>query len=172
MGLIDDNKKIQNEIFPSINESSPIYSYLNYLNNILSMNNDYNIPINETNKYFNSSNYILSEFAKIYFHLLPCITMEQTKYNQFLNQSFLIAYEYNESLNEIEDKNYFYFAYPKSNSMYNNENNFHPGNLMTNPNIYKSNRKIINPGSKNKRNGYAEENWFSQQDFLFRNNSK
>ena len=91
--------------------------------------------------------------------------------NIYLNQSFLIAYEYNESLSEIEDKNYFYFVYPRSNSIYNSGNNFHSGNVKINPKIYISNDNSFSSKPKNDNNDYDDDNWFSKQDYLFRNNS-
>ena len=51
------------------------------------INNDYSIYNNN----FDKSNNSLYEFGKIYFYLLPSITLDQYKQNIYLNQSFLIA---------------------------------------------------------------------------------
>ena len=42
---------------------------------------------------------------------------------------------------------------------------------MTNPKIYMSNKINFDLISKNELNDFDDENWFSKQDFLFRNNS-
>ena len=168
MGLIDEKKINNSDIFDTINnETGSIYTGVNLINSKLGINNDYSI----SNEGFIESKTSLSEIAKIYFYLLPSITLDQNKRNLYLNQSFLIAYEYNESLNEIDKDNYFYFAYPKSNSIYNNGNNFNPGNIKTNPKIYISNKEKFILNNKNDNNDFDEENWFSKQDYLFRNNS-
>jgi len=172
MGLVDQKKIGGNYIFPPItNETASVYSNLNKISEELEMNNNYSISNNDIKDYFNNSKTILSEFAKVYFYLLPSITVNQEKQYIYLNQSFLIIYEYNDKLNEINDDNYFYFVYPKSNSLYNSGNNFNPGNTKTNPLIYKSINHNFTINSNNNNNGYDEENWFCKQDFLFRNNS-
>jgi len=172
MGLVDDNRTINNDIFAPINdESNSIFQTVNNINNKLGINNDYIINFNDGGNGFLKSNSSLCEIAKIYYYLLPSITVEQIKQNKYLNQSFLIIYEYKENLEQIEDENYFYFAYPKSNSKYNSGNNFNPGNVMTNPKIYMSNKINFDLISKNELNDFDDENWFSKQDFLFRNNS-
>ena len=172
MGLVDDNRTNNTEIFLPINsQTGSIYSSVNNINDRLGINNDYTISINDDDNIFLRSNSSLCELAKIYFYLLPSTTLEQIKQNKYLNQSFLIIYEYKNNLDKIEDENYFYFAYPKSNSIYINGNNFHPGNIKTNPQIFMSNKVNFNLTSKNERNFFDEENWFSKQDFLFRNNS-
>ena len=170
MGLVNENKmNNKSEIFAPINnKTGSIYSGLNTINNKLGINNDYSIYNNN----FDKSNNSLYEFPKIYFYLLPSITLDQYKQNIYLNQSFLIAYEYNETLDKIDDEKYFYFTYPKSNSIYSSGNNFHPGNIMTNPKIYMSNKENFSLNNKNDNNDFDEENWFSKQDFLFRNNTK
>ena len=152
-------------------DSTYIYANLNNITNKIGMNNDYEVSKEDANNYFFKSNNIMSEFAKIYFYLLPSITIDQINQNKYLNQSFLIAYEYNDKLSEIEDDQYFYFVYPKSNSLYNSGNNFHPGNIKTNPNIYKSNKINLTINDNKNNNDYDIENWFSKQDFIFRNNS-
>jgi hypothetical protein len=91
--------------------------------------------------------------------------------DKYLNQSFLIAYEYNESLSEIEDDNFFYFVYPRSISIYNNGDNFHSGNIKINPKIYMSNNYIPKIKTKNDNNDYDDDNWFSVNDYFFRINS-
>ena len=172
MGLIDQDRKNKSDIFPIINiENARIYSNVNVINEKLGFNNDYILNIDGNNNEFYNSNTSLSEFAKIYFYLLPSITVDQNKQKKYLNQSFLIAYEYNETSEKIEEENYFYFSYPRSNSIYNSRSNFHPGNILTNPNIYKSNPKTLNFENEDYKNGFSNENWFSKQDFLFRNNS-
>jgi hypothetical protein len=172
MGLVDQKKVGENYIFPPItNETSFIYSNLNRISEELEINNNYNISINDIKHNINNSKTILSELAKVYYYLLPSITVNQDKQYIYLNQSFLIIYEYNDKLNEINNDNYFYFVYPKSNSLYNSGNNFNPGNIMTNPIIYKSNNHNFTINSENNNNNYDDENWFSKQDYLFRNNS-
>ena len=171
MGLVDQKKIGGNYIFPPItNETISIYSNLNKMTEELGINNNYNISINDIKNNINNSKTIFSELAKVYFYLLPSITVNQEKQYIYLNQSFLIIYEYDDKLNEINNDNYFYFVYPKSNSLYNSGNNFNPGNVKTNPVIYKSINYTFTINSNN-NNDYDEENWFSKQDYLFRNNS-
>jgi len=172
MGLVGQKKISGNYIFPPItNETISIYSNLNKISEELEINNNYNISIDDIKDNFNNSKTILSEFAKSYFYLLPSITVNQEKQYIYLNQSFLIIYEYDDKLNEINNDNYFYFVYPKSNSLYNSGNNFNPGNIKTNPIIYKSVNHNFTINSNNNNNDYEEENWFCKQDYLFRNNS-
>ena len=161
MGLTEKNREDIGDIFSPINGS--IYNVVNDINSKLGINNDYNI----NNDGFIRTKSSLSELAKIYYYLLPSITIDQNKQNLYLNQSFLIAYEYNESLNEIDTDNYFYFSYPKSNSIYNGRNNFNPGNIKTNPKIYMSNKEEFILDNKNDNNDFDEENWFSRQDFFY-----
>ena len=85
MGLINENKINNTEIFsPLNNETGFIYSEVNHINNKLGINNDYNIYNNNLSTLNNS----LYEFAKIYYYLLPSITLDQYKQNIYLNQSF------------------------------------------------------------------------------------
>ena len=171
MGLVDQKKIGENYIFPPItNRTMSIYSNMNKMTEEIGIHNDYNISLNDIKDNINNSKTIFSELAKVYFYLLPSITVNQEKQYIYLNQSFLIIYEYDDKLEEINKDNYFYFAYPKSSSLYNSGNNFNPGNVKTNPVIYKSivHNFIIN---SNNNNDYDEENWFSKQDYLFRNNS-
>jgi len=173
MGLADERDINKNShVFQSLNsQTSYLYSSLTNITNQFGMNNNYDIPKEYITDYIYESHNVMSEFAKIYLLLLPSISIDQIKLNRYLNQSFLIAYEYNDKLKEIEDDKYFYLVYPKSNSLYSSGNNFHPGNIRTNPNIYKSNKKNFTINNNNKNNDYDMENWFSKQDFLFRNNS-
>ena len=48
------------------------------------INNNYNISIDDIKDNFNNSKTILSEFAKVYFYLLPSITVNQEK--QYIRQ--------------------------------------------------------------------------------------
>ena len=170
MGLIDEKKVGHNYIFSDFNtESNYIFSKINNITNKVGIYNDYGIPMNDYNNNVYNSKTILSEIAKIYFYLLPSITVDQIKQNKFLETSFLIIYEYDEKLDEIED--YYYFSFPKYKSTNNENNNFHPDNIKTNPIIYKSNKKNFTIDSKDKNNEYDDENWFSKQDFLFRNDT-
>ena len=173
MGLIDQDSNNKKDVFTTINSQlASIYSNVNVINENLGINNDYILSVDDNNNEFLKSNTILNEFAKIYYYLLPSITVDQNKQETYLNQSFLIAYEYDDALEKIDENNYFYFSYPMSKSLYNSKNNFHPGNTLINPNIYTSNPKNYKFENKNDINEFDNENWFSKQDFLFRNNSK
>ncbi len=78
MGIMEENRTEHSDIFAPINiNSGSIYSNVNTINKKLDNNNDYSISLNDANNGFyksNSSN--LCELAKIYYYLLPSITVD------------------------------------------------------------------------------------------------
>ena len=113
MGLLDEDPS--QKIFPNISHNSDnyykIYDEFQIDNNI---NSIYTIPTEEAKKYIDNREDCLSEIAKIYYYFLPIITYEAITKKTYINETFLIAYEYDEVTKEIKGDNYsyLYFSYP------------------------------------------------------------
>ena len=111
----------------------------------------------------------LGEFAKIYYYMFPHIWHASLHMNTIINQSFFIAYEFNES-NEEEEERYIenkqlFFRFPKNSDGFTIKNNFVPNNYLLNP--------LISEGAfaheELTMNYYEFENWFNIIDYSFRN---
>jgi len=162
MGLL--NNKTSSKIFPNISTSSSTlhHSFDKYLseNKIEGL---YTIPNDQSKKYIDDREDNLSEIAKLYYQFLPIITYSGISKEIYINQSYLIAYEYN---NETKDINgdYLYFSYPRINNVMYNLSNFYPQSSFISPFI-KS--KKIEHGEKY-NNTFYKENWYIGQDYNYR----
>ncbi len=116
MGLL--NNKNSTKIFPNISSSSstlyqPFEKYL--LEN--KIEGFYTIPNEQAKKYIDDREDSLSEIAKLYYQFLPIISLGGFSKEIYINQSYLIAYEYNNDTKDIIG-DYLYFSYPRINNVY------------------------------------------------------
>jgi hypothetical protein len=161
MGLLDESK--DNKIFPGIsNASETLYESINSYNKDININSFFTIPKSDSKQYIDDRNDSFSELAKLYYYLLPTAITEYHARDVFINQSFLIAYEYDSDYHFVND-DYLYFAFPiLGNEM--QSKNFMVDNSYLWPKI--SNEKVIHGEKYN--NSFYKENWFMKQDYDFR----
>ena len=160
MGLLEDENQ---KIFPNISTNSCNY-YDNYDqyqidNNI---NNIYTIPKEEAEQ-IDNRNDILSEIGKLYYYFLPIITYEAITKKTYINETFLIAYEFNDTTKEIIG-DYLYFSFPTKSNEIVRTSNFFPTNTYISPQI------SINKTEHGEKynDSFYKENWFIQQDYNYR----
>ena len=160
MGLLNESLKI----YPGISKNSEkLYHDLDLYQKSLKMNSIYSIPKIEAEKFIDKRNDSLSEFAKLYYHFFPLIASEAYNRNIYINQSFLIIYEYDDT--KTINNDYLYFSFPKSNNELGEVKNFEVFNNYIWPTITTKNEF----NQKNKSdNFYFKENWFTKQDYDFR----
>ena len=105
------------------------------------------------------------KLGKLYYYFLPIMTYEAFLKKTYINQTFFIAYEFdNKTKNIIGDE--FYFAFPRLKSEMFSSSNFFPTNALISPKISKNETK--NDEEYFLKNGYYKENWFTYQDYSFR----
>ena len=161
MGLLEDENQ---KIFPNISTNSCNY-YDNYDqyqidNNI---NNIYTIPKEEAEQFIDNRTDIFSEIGKLYYYFLPIITYEAITKKTYINETFLIAYEFNDTTKEIIG-DYLYFSFPTKSNEIVRTSNFFPTNTYISPQI-----SINKTEHGEKYNGsFYKENWFIQQDYNYR----
>ena len=156
LGLLDE----ENYTFPGISETSEtLYSF--YQNN--TDNCDYRIPKDEAERYLDNRPDSLKELAKIYYYMLPVINYGYKFMGVTINQTFLVAYEFNESRAIIGDD--LFFAFPRAN--YSTQaHNFVVSHRYLNPLVVKKDYIPSNDTGSN----YKMENFFEKKDYEFRNN--
>ena len=165
MGLLDEDPS--QKIFPNISHNSDnyykIYDEFQIDNNI---NSIYTIPKEEAEKYIDNREDCLSEIAKIYYYFLPIITYEAITKKTYINETFLIAYEYDEVTKEIKGDNYsyLYFSYPVKINELEKKNCFYPSDIYMSPQISKTKMEV---GEKF-NDSFYKDNWFIQQDYNYR----
>ena len=105
------------------------------------------------------------EFKKIQYYLIPLLC----QYSEFMDNkiigSYLISYEFNPT-NPMEATFINYFNFPVETRFNLNNANFSPNNFKLDPFV------INEPPSANMTNGYSEENWYYQKDYIFRQNCR
>ena len=163
MGLLDEDP--YQIIFPNISQNSE-YLYKSYdeFNANNKINNIYRIPKQEAEKYIDKRKDGLSEIAKLYYLYMPLITYEYFTKKNFINETFLIAYEFNNETKEVIGEDYLYFAYPLKMDEIEAMNFFYPTNKLISPQISKTK---IDHGEKF-NDSFYKENWFIQQDYNYR----
>jgi len=163
MGLLSEEN---NKIFPNIsNNSEIIYKSLDEFQDKNQMNNIYTLLKNESLNYIDNREDNLSELGKLYYYFLPIMTYEAFLKKTYINQTFFIMYEFdNKTKNVIGDE--FYFAFPRLKSEIFATSNFIPTNALISPKISKNGTK--NDEEFYLNNGYYKENWFTYQDYSFR----
>ena len=170
MGLLneDPNQKIFPDISPSSEKLYESYNNYNQENNINSM---YAIPSEEAEQFLDNREDSLSEIGKIYYYFLPLITYEAITKNTYINQTYLIAYEFDFNTKEIIGQDYLYFTFPKKYNELTKTSFFYPSNSFISPRVL---QKEVEHGEKF-NDSFYKENWFIQQDYNFRksaNNNK
>ena len=162
IGLLDGDN-----IFPNIsNITQTFFDFMEPLLVIDRSNLNFSIPSNMSRKYIDERNDSLAELAKVYYNIFPMISFQAFAIQNYINQSFLVAYEMDEDNNVIGEQLYFNFPRPNNNII--SCNNFNPCNDFISPKINKtksSHSKLLN-------NSFYSENWFTKQDYDFRESSK
>jgi len=163
MGLLSEENI---KIFPNISNNSEIlYKSFDEFQNKNQMNSIYTLLKNESLKYIDNREDNLSELGKLYYYFLPIMTYEAFFKNTYINQTFFIAYEFdNKTKNIIGDE--FYFEFPRLKSEMLESSNFYPSNGLISPKISKNETKNDEEFFLN--NDYYKENWFTYQDYSFR----
>lgn len=162
IGLLDGDN-----IFP--NTSDITQTFFDFMESILIIdrsNLNFSIPSNMSRYYIDERNDSLSELAKVYYYIFPMISFQAFAIQNYINQSFLVAYQMDEENNAIGEPLYFNFPRPNSNII--SCNNFNPCNDYISPKINKtksSHSELLN-------NSFYSENWFTKQDYDFRESSK
>jgi len=164
LGLLDGDK-----IFPNVsNISGTFFNFLDIVFKNDRANTNFSIPGNLSKKYIDERNDSLSEIAKVYYYFYPIISFEAFSSKNYINQTYLLAYQLDDYNNDIFGEP-FYMNFPKVNDEFlGNSNNFHPYNDLISPRINKS--KSVH--SKLLNNSFYNENWFTIRDYNFRESSK
>ena len=165
MGLL--NESSNNKIYPGIADTSEtIYYSLDEFQKSIKMNSYFKIPKNDSEKYIDQRNDSFSELGKLYYYMFPTISFEGFNRDIYINQSFLIAYEFDKNNGKIKN-DYFYFSFPKSDNDAVKSNNFIADNSYIWPKI--SEEKVIHGEKYN--DSFYKENWFAKQEYDFRINT-
>ena len=162
MGLL--NNQNSTKIFPNISaNSSTLYqSFEKHLleNRIEGL---YTIPNEQAKKYVDDREDSLSEIAKLYYQFFPIISYGGFSKETYINQSYLIAYEYNNETKDIIG-DYLYFSFPRTNNGMTNLSNFYQQSSFISPSI--RSKKIEHKEKYN--DTFYKENWFIGQDYDYR----
>ena len=160
--LSEDNIKI----FPNISNNSDIlYKSLDEFQDKIQVNNIYTRLKNESLKYIDNREDNLSELGKLYHYFLPIMTYEAFLKKTYINQTFFITYEFDNKTKKIIGDE-FYFGFPRLKSKVFNSSNFFLTNILISPKISKN--EIKNDEEFFLNNNYYKENWFTYQDYSFR----
>ena len=155
LGLLDE----ENYTFPGIaHDCETLYQY--YQNE--TDNLDYTIPKDEAEKYLDNRNDSLKELAKIYYYMLPIINYGYKFMGVIINQTFLVAYEFDRENREIIGNDLF-FAFPRANYS-TKAHNFVVSHRYLNPLVV---RKDYNQ-TELLNDTYYKENFFEKKDYDFR----
>ena len=154
-------------IFPNTsNITQTFFDFMEPLLIIDRSNLNFSIPSNMSRKYIDERNDSLSELAKVYYYIFPMISFQAFSIQNYINQSFLVAYEMDEENDVIGKQLYFNFPRPNSNII--SCNNFNPCNDFISPKI----NKTKSTHSELLNNSFYSENWFTKQDYDFRESSQ
>jgi len=162
--LLDGDK-----IFPNVsNITGTFFNFLDIIFENDRANTNFSIPGNLSKKYIDERNDSLSELAKVYYYFYPLISFEAFSLENYINQTYLVAYQLNDHNNDVFGEP-FYMNFPRPNDDFlGNINNFSPFNDLISPKINKS--KSMHSELLN--NTYYNENWFTIQDYKFRESLK
>ena len=160
LGLIDNSSE---NFFPDLHyESNKIYQEIDAFYKLMGNSSEYSIKENEAEVNIDNRNDSLKEFAKIYFYMLPIINYGVYFSGILIDQTFLIAYEFDDERNVIGDE--LYFCFPKANIFSVEGENFLVSHGYLSPLINKGhheNSQLIN-------DNYYKENFFKKKDWDFR----
>ena len=156
LGILDET----NYTFPGIaHNSEDLYK----IYQTDSVNCEYTIPKEDAKRYLDERPDSLKELSKIYYYLLPTINYGYKYMGVAINQTFLLAYEFNSQRKIIGNEPFF--AFPRSN-YHTKANNFVVSHRYLNPIVerkdYTSSPLIDD--------SYYMENFFQRKDYLFRKN--
>ena len=162
IGLLDDPTE---KIFPDIHyESNKMYKEIDIFYGTVNSSIEYSIPEDQAKTYIDERKDSLKELAKIYFYMFPVINYAIDHMSITIDQTYLIAYEYDNDGKINESENELYFAFPRGNTQQSTKHNFLINHSLLNPIINKTkyeHSELIN-GS------YYKENFFKKQDSDFR----
>ena len=163
-GLLDGDK-----IFPNVsNITGTFFSFLDIVFENDKANTNFSIPGNLSKKFIDERNDSLSELAKVYYYFYPLLSFEAFSLENYINQTYLLAYQLNDNNNDIFGEP-FYMNFPRPNDDFlGNINNFAPFNDLISPKVNKS--KSVHSELLN--NTFYNENWFTFQDYNFRESLK
>ena len=158
LGLLDE----EDYTFPGIADNSEtLYTFYQKDGE----NCEYTIKSEEARKYCDNRNDSLKELAKIYYYMLPVINYGFKFMGVTINQTYLLAYEFDNS----EDRNItgseLFFAFPKSNFS-TQAYNFVVSHRYLNPMVSGGPYEHSEP--KGDGTQYYEENFFKKKDYDFR----
>ena len=160
VGFIDEGKNFLQNF--SENNGTGFYSGLNKIANI---DVNFTVELDIASQKIDARDCDqLGKFAKLYYYMFPHIWYESFQMNSIINQSFFLAYEFenNEIKNDI-----LFFRFPKNSDGFTINNNFVPNNYLLNPQVEKSfdEQEFF----KARINNYMQDkNWFSILDYFFR----
>ena len=173
VGFLDDDKTFLQDFNE---EKAALYEKLNDIPNVAF---NFNIQADIANqaidwryKYYGDQ---LGRFNKIYYYMFPHIWYESFLMNSIINQSFFIAYEFEnksipygegveETMRNVKNNNRLFFRFPKNSDGFTINNNFVPNNYLLNPLVdnYRFSNDIF------ALNYYPDSNWFVNIDYNFR----
>ena len=162
IGLLDNSSE---KIFPDISdESNSLYSIIDnfFSSNQISNSAIYTIPRETAKQFLDDRNDSLKELAKVYYYMFPIINYGAYFTDLLIEQSTLLAYEFDESRNIKGEE--MYFSFPRVIHPYNPGHNFLLSHGYLNPSVSKTpfnHSDFIN-------NSYYHENFFKMQDSDFR----
>ena len=163
MGLLDEDPP--HKIFPNISENSEnLYQAYDEYQKDNDINNIYTISKEEAKKNIDEREDNLSEIAKIYYYFLPLITYEAITKKTYINETFLLSYEFNYTTKEALGEDYLYFSYPSKANELINTNNFIPLNRFMSPQVGKYEFRY----QEKLNNSFYKDNWFLHQDYEYR----
>ena len=164
LGLLDYPTQ---SFFPNIStDSEYLNSNMDEFYSEVGLSHKYTIPKIQSEKYIDNRNDSLKELAKIYYYMFPVINYGEYFKNVFIDQTTLIAYEFDEN-RTIKGED-LYFSYPRKYHPYNPGHNFLLSHGYLNPSVSKTpyeHTELIN-GS------FYTENYFKMQDSDFRKKSR
>jgi hypothetical protein len=159
IGILDSPNK---QILPNISlHSETLYLFLDKDEKLIDAGDIYTIPKNKAKKYIDDRG-SLGELAKIFYYMIPIMGNGAFYMNIFINQTFFIAYELNET-KQIKDKELF-FTIPRKKDSFIDNDNFTPTGNQLNPIIENKKSRDTNQ----LYDFHYNENWFVKQDYEFR----
>ena len=160
VGLLDNKYQ---PLFPDIkNKSQILHKNVNDFFEKFGYTQDYMIPNDQAENFIDKRNDSLRELAKIYYYMFPIINYGAFSTNVIIDQTTLIAYEFDENRNIMGEE--LYFSFPKKVHPYNAGHNFLLSHGFLNPAVSKTlykHTKLIN-------DSFYNENYFKMQDSDFR----
>ena len=160
IGILDNSTE---NIFPDIHyESNKIYQDFDNFYKGFNVSGVYSIPEEQTKEYIDERNDSFKEIAKIYFYMFPIINYGLFVTKVIIDQTFLIAYEFNNDRNIIGNE--LFFTFPRNSFQKNEGYNFKVNHGYLNPLVSRTKYEhfeLIN-------NSYYKENFFEKQDYDFR----